>query len=78
LAIFVHGCFWHRHAGCRLATTPSSNQEYWVPKFESNVARDARKEAALKAGGWRVFTVWECETRDPAALMGQLRRLIGP
>jgi len=72
-AIFVHGCFWHRHPGCRYATTPKTRQEYWLPKFTANVERDARKTAALKALGWRVLVIWECETRDLAALEERLR-----
>lgn len=72
-AIFVHGCFWHRHPGCRYATAPKTRQEYWLPKFAANVERDARKTAALKALGWRVLVVWECETRDLAALEERLR-----
>lgn len=50
--VFVHGCFWHRHPDCRYATTPKSRQEYWLPKFEANVERDARKEAQLRELGW--------------------------
>ena len=76
VAIFVHGCFWHRHVGCKLATVPSSNCEYWVAKFRANVTRDADKEAALTKAGWRVLTVWECETRDPSLLSLRLRRLL--
>jgi DNA mismatch endonuclease (patch repair protein) len=68
VAIFVHGCFWHRHMGCRFATTPASRREFWEDKFSRNVERDARKEAELEQLGWRVFTVWECETRDPSNL----------
>lgn len=63
VAIFVHGCFWHRHPNCRYATTPSSNAERWRLKFETNVERDARKKEALIAAGWHVIVVWECELR---------------
>lgn len=63
VAIFVHGCFWHRHAGCPKATTPSSNVEFWQKKFADNVARDVRDRAALEALGWRVLVVWECELK---------------
>lgn len=70
--IFVHGCFWHRHAGCRLSTTPQTRQEYWLPKFEANIERDTRKRLELEAIGWRVLVVWECETRDPGALSARL------
>ncbi|CAN7702846.1 very short patch repair endonuclease [Pseudomonas brassicacearum] len=59
--VFVHGCFWHRHFNCNIATTPKSNTEFWVEKFEKNVARDERVTMLLKAAGWRVFVVWECE-----------------
>ena len=63
VAIFVHGCFWHRHAGCRYATSPANNAEHWKSKFDANVQRDARKEAMLRSAGWRVLVVWECELR---------------
>ena len=66
--IFVHGCFWHRHAQCRFATNPSSNADFWQVKFQQNIDRDAAKEAALCSAGWRVLVVWECETREEAAL----------
>ncbi len=59
-AIFVHGCFWHRHTGCRYATTPATNPEFWQRKFDSNVERDQRDLKALEAAGWRVAIVWEC------------------
>ncbi|MGZ7132495.1 MAG: very short patch repair endonuclease [Halobacteriota archaeon] len=59
--VFVHGCFWHRHEGCKIATTPKSNTPFWVEKFEKNVARDNRSAAALTDLGWRVFVVWECD-----------------
>lgn len=72
--IFVHGCFWHRHPGCRYATTPKTRQDFWLPKFAANVERDARKEAQLEELGWRVLTVWECETRDLQSLEQRLRR----
>ena len=59
--IFVHGCFWHRHPGCKNATTPSSNTGFWKDKFEATIARDSRNVAAIKKAGWNVITVWECE-----------------
>lgn len=58
--LFVHGCFWHRHEGCRYTTTPKSNGEYWRLKFEGNVSRDVRDIALLRQSGWRVAIVWEC------------------
>jgi DNA mismatch endonuclease (patch repair protein) len=62
-AIFVHGCFWHRHAGCSNATIPATHTETWQEKFEGNVARDRANEARLADIGWRVIVVWECELK---------------
>ncbi len=62
--IFVHGCFWHRHPGCRMASTPKTRVEFWSAKFDRNVQRDAAVIDALEAAGWRVLVIWECETRD--------------
>jgi DNA mismatch endonuclease (patch repair protein) len=59
--VFVHGCFWHRHVGCKVATTPKSNTAFWVEKFDKNVARDSRSKILLEAQGWKVIIVWECE-----------------
>lgn len=59
--VFVHGCFWHRHVGCKVATTPKSNTEFWVDKFDRNVARDTRSIGLLEAQGWKVIIAWECE-----------------
>lgn len=70
--IFVHGCFWHRHEGCRDCSEPRSRQEYWTPKFAATVARDSRAVEALTAAGWRVLTIWECETTDAARLRERL------
>ena len=62
VAIFVHGCFWHRHEGCPKATTPKRNREFWLKKFRQNVERDARKVRELDALGHSTITVWQCET----------------
>ncbi|MER9655241.1 very short patch repair endonuclease [Mesorhizobium sp. M0152] len=62
--VFIHGCFWHRHAGCRKATSPKSNQSFWQEKFEKNVARDEIARLTLEAQGWDVLVVWQCETKD--------------
>nr|WP_249483059.1 DNA mismatch endonuclease Vsr [Pseudomonas sp. HS6] len=72
--VFVHGCFWHRHPACRYASTPKTRQDYWLPKFEANVMRDARKEAQLHELGWRVLVVWECETRAVSDLRDRLKQ----
>ena len=60
VTIFVHGCFWHQHIGCKYATSPSSNQEKWRAKFRENSERDERSVAALLKAGWRVIIIWEC------------------
>ncbi|MBK6941513.1 MAG: DNA mismatch endonuclease Vsr [Planctomycetes bacterium] len=60
--VFVHGCFWHRHDGCRKTTTPVRNRRFWLAKFRSNRARDRRVTSALRLLGFRVVVVWECET----------------
>ncbi|WP_211236919.1 very short patch repair endonuclease [Chitinimonas koreensis] len=70
--IFVHGCFWHRHTGCRLTTTPKSNYEFWQRKFEANIERDKRNEAQLEELGWRTLVVWECETQCLTTLRHRL------
>lgn len=62
--IFVHGCFWHRHEGCRYTTTPKANSEFWKQKFQGNVNRDARHAAMLHDLGWRVAVVWECSLKQ--------------
>lgn len=63
-ALFVHGCFWHGHAGCRYFKVPSTRREFWVDKIDSNRARDQQVLQALEAAGWRVGIVWECATRE--------------
>ena len=63
--VFVHGCFWHRHEGCRYATTPATRAKFWQAKFEANVARDRAVRVALLEVGWRVATIWECALRKP-------------
>lgn len=72
--IFVHGCFWHRHKGCRFAYTPKSRYDFWLKKLESNVARDLDVKSELTRLGWHVITVWECELRSPELLFGRLNR----
>jgi DNA mismatch endonuclease (patch repair protein) len=66
--VFVHGCFWHRHSSCRFATTPATRAEFWQTKFSANTARDRRDAARLRAAGWQVLTVWECQVGLTAAL----------
>ena len=63
-AVFVHGCFWHRHQGCKNATTPSSNVDFWQEKFQRNMVRDANSFSALQRASWRVAVLWECAVRN--------------
>lgn len=72
-AIFVHGCFWHRHGVCRPLSIPENNADFWRRKFEDNVRRDRNKLAALRACGWAVLVVWECQTKDRGKLEKKLR-----
>ena len=74
--IFVHGCFWHRHPGCRFAYTPKSNAQFWLSKLTTNARRDAAALDALAARGWAAMVVWECETGDPQALSMRLRAFL--
>jgi len=74
VAVFVHGCFWHRHKGCRYATTPRNNAAFWRNKLNGNVLRDTRHTRELTKLGWRVFTVWECEL-DDRRLLRLVRRI---
>jgi DNA mismatch endonuclease (patch repair protein) len=62
--VFVHGCFWHRHSGCRFTTTPKSNEDFWQAKFRRNVERDHECARLLELAGWRHATIWECSTRS--------------
>jgi len=69
LCIFVHGCFWHGHSGCQRSKLPSSNTEFWVSKIKINQERDVRSLNTLKAQGWRVGIIWECQTKKPELLL---------
>jgi len=75
--IFVHGCFWHRHPGCKVATTPKSNIEFWLAKFFRNVDRDKKVKNELLAAGWRYEVVWECETKKPEVLKARIKFIFG-
>lgn len=77
-AIFVHGCFWHQHptATCSDSRAPRSNTAYWGAKLARNVERDAQHSAALQAEGWRVLTIWDCETKDLPRLKRRLARFL--
>jgi len=75
IAAFVHGCFWHRHPGCRRASGTRTRSDYWQSKFERNVARDREVKQQLEESGWRVVTFWECETRHTEAVSKQLEQI---
>jgi DNA mismatch endonuclease, patch repair protein len=74
-AIFVHGCYWHRHPGCAKATTPGTRTDYWIAKFEGTVSRDREAIRRLEALGWKALEVWECDLeREPAKTLQQVAR----
>ena len=75
-AIFVHGCFWHRHPGCRFAYTPKSNTQFWLDKLGANVQRDALALKALDALSWEILIVWECEVSNLPALAQKLNSFL--
>jgi DNA mismatch endonuclease (patch repair protein) len=75
-AIQVHGCFWHRHPGCRYAYSPKSNLHFWDTKFSATILRDQTKQSELELLGWEVLVVWECETKDIPALRDHLKRFL--
>ncbi len=78
-AVFVHGCFWHRHAGCSRTTTPKRNRAFWETKFDQNRRRDARALAALRRLGFHTFVVWECEILErPEVVEKRLMKQFGP
>jgi DNA mismatch endonuclease (patch repair protein) len=76
-AVFVHGCFWHRHESCRFAYTPKTREEFWLRKLEGNAARDGRDQQRLRDLGWRVEVVWECEV-GPERLSRLVRNIEAP
>lgn len=76
--IFVHGCFWHRHEGCRLATMPKSRIDFWQAKLAANRARDTAKLRALAEAGWTSMVVWQCELRDMDTVGGRIIEFLTP
>jgi DNA mismatch endonuclease (patch repair protein) len=75
VAIFVHGCFWHRHRGCKNCTTPTHRRDWWLKKLEGNAARDRLHQRALRQLGWHPVVIWECQTEKPEALDRFSRKL---
>lgn len=76
IALFVHGCFWHRHRGCKNCTTPTNNQKFWLAKLEGNATRDKKNQRALRKVGWKSFVIWECQTEDVQGLENAVRRFL--
>ena len=74
--IMVHGCFWHRHPGCKHASAPKTRESFWKNKLEDNVARDRRNETALRDLGWRVLVIWECETKDSETVADRIESFL--
>jgi DNA mismatch endonuclease (patch repair protein) len=74
--IFVHGCFWHGHAGCRKAARPSTNREFWDKKIDGNIARDRANIRALRRAGWKVLVIWQCAMRDRGRLEKKLVKFL--
>jgi len=71
-AVFVHGCFWHRHEGCKYSYTPKSRVHFWEEKFKSNVERDKKNQAELERLGWKVVVIWECELSNAESVINKL------
>lgn len=78
LCLFVHGCFWHRHPGCKYAYTPKSRLDFWLPKLAKNVERDMKAKRALEVSGWRVSIIWECQTKNRDTLRAEIQKMINP
>jgi DNA mismatch endonuclease, patch repair protein len=75
VAIFVHGCFWHRHPGCKRATMPATQKNFWRTKLSRNVTRDRECIAQLRSEGWRVEVIWECEAKRPDEIRQRLDKI---
>ncbi|MDP8234201.1 MAG: DNA mismatch endonuclease Vsr [Candidatus Saelkia tenebricola] len=73
--IFVHGCFWHQHKGCKRSNIPKSNTSYWKPKLNRNVKRDKKHKADLKRIGWKTIVIWECETKNLGKLEKKIKKI---
>ncbi|MDQ3812453.1 MAG: very short patch repair endonuclease [Armatimonadota bacterium] len=75
-AIFVHGCFWHQHPGCKTCHIPKSRQEYWAPKLSRNVNRDRENQRKLREMGWNILVIWECQLKNRQNLIGQIKAFL--
>lgn len=76
LAIFVHGCFWHRHPGCKATRTPKSRTDFWLNKFRQNIERDERVRTLVSDAGWQSIIVWECETTKVSRLKDLVQQIV--
>ena len=76
--IFVHGCFWHRHRNCKMASIPKTHRKFWADKFARNVANDRKHLRQLRRLGWKVLVVWECQLRHPDNVLARLRKALDP
>ena len=72
--VFVHGCFWHRHKGCKIASTPKTHRKFWADKFARNVANDRKHTRRLRRLGWKVLVVWECQLKHPEKVQARLQK----
>jgi DNA mismatch endonuclease (patch repair protein) len=77
VAIFVHGCFWHQHPGCKRASMPQNREDFWRAKLARNVERDTEAELQLRSEGWRVEIIWECETKDAMQIRKRVEKIFG-
>ena len=75
-AIWVHGCFWHRHENCSLARLPKGRQDFWIPKLESNKRRDSENQDKVRQMGWQTMVIWECELRDVSAVRKRIQHFL--
>lgn len=76
IIIFVNGCFWHQHKGCKKAVLPKSNQEYWLPKLRKNIESQEKAIFSLREKGWNIYIIWECETKRTEELTSRLKEIL--
>jgi DNA mismatch endonuclease (patch repair protein) len=76
--VFIHGCFWHRHSGCKIATTPQTHKKFWADKFARNVANDRKHLRQLRRLGWRVVTIWSCQLQNPNRILARIEKALFP
>ena len=76
--VFIHGCFWHRHRNCKIATMPHSHRKFWADKFARNVANDGKHRRRLRRLGWKVVTVWACQLKHPDRVLAKIEKALAP